>query len=187
MDKGQAMRYSEAEKDLIKRTFQDDVVLFALRNLFWQLDLTELEKKVLNFKPDQLALIKKVMIPDIEREIPLNQQVDETVDPLLEQLHMMNPALAVIMMDANDLRIQYLRQQYDILESKHFSDTPLVLKDLKKKIGVDDEHRHINMLAYKSIRGYIDGRINEFKHFANPPEELTPEQQKEKAKKDSSR
>lgn len=188
MDKGQTIRYSEAEKALIKKTFQSDLVLFALRNLFWQLDLTEAERKSLDFQPDQLALIRKVMLPDIEREVPLGQQADETLDPLLDQLFQMNPALACIMMDANDLRIQYLEQQYEMLTSKEFGQPNITLKDLKQNLGKGmDETRHVNMLAYKSIKNYIDGRINEFYYFANPPVQLTPEQQKEKQLKDSSK
>lgn len=188
MDSNQLIRYSEAEKAVIKKTFKDDLTLYALRNHFWQLELSAGEKELLDFKEDQLLIIKKVMLPDIERNVPLGQQVDETNDPLLEQIALMSPASALTVIDANELRVQYLRQQFQKVVTGHLElkQEDISLKDLKSKKGVDqDEIRHVNMLAYKSIKNYIDGRIFELKHFANPPEELTPEQQKEKQKKDS--
>lgn len=185
LDPSQTIRYSEAEKALIKKCFKDSPTLYALRNLFWDFELSENDKKLLNFQPDELTLIKKVFLPDIAPDIPLNQQVDFTADPLLENLHQMNPALAMIMMDANVLMEEYLTQQFRKLVNGEY-EGGIVLKDLKKKLGVDqDEIRHINMLAYKSIRSYIDTRVYELRHFANPPEEPTPEQQKEKQRKDS--
>ena len=184
-DPKQIMRYSEAEKALIKKAFKDNPALYALRNLFWDLELSESEQKLLNFEADTLKLIKKVFIPEISGEIPLNQQVDFTADPLLENLHQMNPALAVIMLDANDLMAEYLNQQFLKLVNEKF-EGGIILKDLKKKMGIDqDEIRHINMLAYKSIKGYIDTRVYELKYLSDPPVELTPEQQKEKNKKNS--
>lgn len=191
MDKNQKMRYSEAEKALIKKTFQNEQVLYALRNLFWQLDLSEGEKKVLNFEADQLKIVKKVLLPDIEREVPLGQQVDFTNDPLLLQLSQMNPALACIMMDANDLRVEYLQQQFLKLVTGDFKenkDSDIILADLKAKQGVDqDEIRHVHMLAYKSIKDYIDGRIFELEYIANPPVELTEEEKKVKTAKNSTK
>src|SRR3990167_7995032 len=144
MDPGQKIRYSEAEKALIQITFKDDLPLYALRNLFWQLPLTETEKVSLRFEANQLKLIKKVMLPDIERDVPLGQQVDCTADPLLHQLNVMNPALAMIMMDANDLRIEYLEQQFKKLVTSDFDkEDNLTLQGLKSKKGVDqDEIRH---------------------------------------------
>lgn len=186
MDKDQKMRYSEAEKAIIKKTFKDqnDLRLYALRNLFWQLELTEEEKQLLDFDAEQLKIIKKVMLPDIEKDVPLGQQVDFTNDPLLFQINQMNPAIALIMADANDLRIRYLEQQFYKLIN--WSEDTIILKELRKPMSIEqDSIRHINLLAYKSIKDYIDGRIYEFKVIANPPEELTPEQRKEKEKKNS--
>lgn len=189
MDKNQIIRYSEAEKAIIQKTFKEDEVLYALRNFFWQLELTDIEKTLLKFEEDSLKIIKKVMLPDIERDVPLGQQADETLDPLLQQLNLMNPALAVIMIDANDLRVKYLTQQFNkIINGKlDIEEGDIILKDLKKPMSVDqDEIRHINMLAYKSTREYIDGRINEFKYFANPPKPETDEEKKKREIADSS-
>lgn len=187
MDKGQQIRYSEAEKSLIKRTFEDEKVLFALRNHFWQIG-TDAEKALLSFSPEQLVIIKKVMLPDIEREVPLGQQVDYTHDPLLNTLAQIPPQLACILMDANDLRLDYLTQQFNQLVNGNFELGEIQLKVMKGKLGTDqDEQRHINMLAYKSIKDYIDGRIFEFQYFANPPKEKTEEEKKEIAEKNSSK
>lgn len=190
MDKNQIIRYSEAEKEIIKKTFKDDNVLYALRNFFWQLEITKEEKYLLKFGEDSLKIIKKIMLPDIERDVPLGQQADETIDPLLQQLYLMNPALAVIMLDANDLRVRYLTQRFDkIVSSKlDLEEGEIVLKDLKKPMSVEqDDMRHINMLAYKSVKEYIDGRINEFKYFANPPKTETPEEVKKREEANSSK
>lgn len=189
MDANQVIRYSEAEKGVIVQTFKDERVLYALRNFFWQIEIPE-EKELLKFGPNSLQIIKKVMLPDIEREVPLGQQADETIDPLLEQLSLMNPALAVIMIDANDLRVQYLTQRYNKIASGKldFEEGEIVLKDLKKPLSVEqDDIRHINMLAYKSIKNYIDGRINEFKHFAHPPKEETTKEKEARLVKDSTK
>lgn len=179
------MRYTDAEKGLIVKVFKENPALFALRNHFWDLELSKEEQKLLNFDAETLKLIKKVFLPDISGEIPLNQQVDFTSDPLLENLHQMNPALACIMMDANDKMEEYLSEKFHKLVTGDL-EGGTVLKDLKKKMGTDqDEIRHINMLAYKSIKSYIDTRIFELKYLSDPPVELTPEQQKEKAEKNS--
>lgn len=185
-DPKQQIRYSEAEKALIKKNFKDNLSLYALRNLFWDLELSEDERKMLNFDADTLRLIKKVFIPDIAGDIPLNQQVDFTSDPLVENLHQMNPALACIMMDANALMEEYLNQQFKKLVTGNFEEGEIVLKDLKKKLGTDqDEIRHINMLAYKSIKSYIDTRVFELKYLSDPSVELTPEQIEEKNRKNN--
>lgn len=184
LDPNQLIRYSEAEKELIKKTFKDERVLYTLRNYFWQLETTKEEKELLKFDADALKIIKKVMLPNIEREVPLGQQVDETTDPLLEQLYLMNPALAVIMMEANDLRVRYLKERFDKIREGNldWKEGEIILSDLKKPMSVEqDEIRHINMLAYKSVKNYIDGRINEFKYFANPPK---PETKEEKEKRE---
>lgn len=189
MDKGQIERFSKAEKELIKKVFKDSVVLYSLRNFFWQVELPE-ERKLLKFDEDTLRIIKKVMLPDIEREVPLGQQADETKDALLDQLAVMNPALAVIMIDANDLRVQYLTQRFNKIVSGKLDpeEGELVLKDLKKPMSVEqDDIRHINMLAYQSICRYIDGKIYAFEHYSNPPKEETEKEKNERLEKDSTK
>ena len=188
IDPKQIERYSDAEKALIVKVFKDSPAIYALRNLFWQLELTEDEKKLLNFDAETLTLIKKVMLPEISGDIPLGQQADITSDPLLDELDKQNPAFALIKMDANDLRVQYLQQQFNKLINGFDKKDEIILKDLRKKLGVDqDAIRHVNMLAYKAICKFIDGKIYTFVHFSNPPVELTPEQQKEKNRKNSTK
>ena len=189
-DPKQIMRYSEAEKAVMKRVFKDNPALYALRNHFWDLELSEDEKKLLDFDADTLKLVKKVFIPEVAGDIPLNQQVDFTSDPLVENLHQMNPALACIMLDAQSLMEEYLNQRFLKLVTKdlEYAIGEIILKDLKKRLGNDqDEIRHVNMLAYQAVKRYIDTRVYEIKYLSDPPEELTPEQKKIKEAKNDTR
>lgn len=181
-------RYSEEDKELIRKVFKNQEVIISLRKLFWQLPLTEVDKKMLEFNADTLRLIKKIVLPDIEADVPISSQTDVVSDPLLDNLSHMNPALACIMMDANDIRVAYLEQQFSKLINGFDAEDTIILKDLRKKLSVEqDEIRHINMLAYKAICKDMDRLPYTLYTHANPAPELTEAQKKEKAQKDSTR
>lgn len=181
-------RYTDSEKELIAKVFKDTNKILAIRKLFWQMPLSDSEKSLLEFNAETLKLIKKIVLPDFDEDVPLSSQTDIVSDPLLDHLAQMNPALACIMMDANDIRVAYLTQQFNKLINGFTQEDEYVLKDLRSKLGNDqDEIRHINMLAYKAICKDLDRLPYTLYTHANPPAELTEEQRKEKAKKDSTR
>ena len=103
---------------------------------------------------------------------------------------MMTSEGADTMMEADDLRERYLEQQFNKVEKKSFEaeQGDIILLKLRKPLGVDQkEIRHINMLAYQSIKGCIDAKMLLFRFFANPPKEETEKEKQDRQKKDSSK
>lgn len=185
MDKNQTIRYSTAELELAKKSFGGEgQLLYAVRDLFYQFDLTENQKKLLKLmNENEKRFVKKFLLPDLDPDVPVTVQADLYTNLL--KTREMNPGIAYLHILANDLFIQYFSQQYIELETGERKE--LSLRDLRRPIGIDQqETRFVNMLAYNSIVGYIQGKMNELYSLANQKEE-TEEERKKRLKMDSSK
>jgi len=181
MDTNQKMRYSKDEVELITKTFGGDTrALYALRDLLWQFELTPEQTELLKFSDDVIKLLKKVLLPENNPDVPIFQQV--SMYNSLMKIREYNPEPAVLHIKANDILIEYITAQFEKLTTGSTQST-LVLEDLPKPLGVDqDELRYVNMLAYHNIGAYIEGRIQELQILSTPVVEETPE---EKAKREA--
>lgn len=189
MDKGQTNRFSKGDIFLFKKTFggEDSPVLYALRNLLWQFELTAEDRKHLDFKGDVLELLKKSILPTNNSDVPIspvsNQQ---NVWMNLAYVKDFSPQGANYHFQAHDILMQYLKQQFhQLVTGTEPKSRKIVLEDLPTETGGLEETRFVNMMAYHKICQYLTGRINEIQTFANYPEEETEEQKKTKEKKNS--
>lgn len=74
----QQMRLSETEHNLLKSVFKDNSELLLLvRNAFLGFRLTKDEEKVLQtFTPPLHKVLRKIFLPELEKDIPIGQSVD---------------------------------------------------------------------------------------------------------------
>lgn len=177
MDKGQLQRFSKGDIELFKKMFGERD-LFTLRKFLYQIELSKGES--LDFKKDEFLLLKKLLIPSNTDDVPLFQQ-DNLYHPLLK-IREYHPEVAQYHIAANDILINYFRQEFNNLVT---GDTKreIVLEDLPKEGRGED--RFTNILAYHNICACIEGRMQQIQNMLNVKEELTPKQQKEKLEKDS--
>ena len=162
-------------------------MLFAVRNLLWQLDLTDEEKKLLNFSDEEKKLLRKILIPKIRKDAPIFAQQD--MYSSMEGIRQYgNPALALQHIYANDILIEYVNQQVDMLLKEEGAETTIILDELTRPIGNDQEEmRFLNMLANQGIRIFIENQINNLKVLANPPKEMSEAEKEKKLAKDSAK
>lgn len=72
-------RLSDAEKKLLVGLFADnEALLLALRNLFFGFPLQDSEKYALKLLAgaQAKAILRKILLPELERDIPISQSVD---------------------------------------------------------------------------------------------------------------
>lgn len=174
LDTKQIDKYSNGELELIKKIFGGDSPnLITLRNILYQYKNTE----VLELSEDEVKLLKKILLPENSPETPLNWILNMYQG--LKEIRNFSPEGALIHIEANDILVDYIKQQFN--EVVHGVQGHILLEELPLENGsLKDNDRFIRMLAYHNICSYIESRIAEIKSKANPPFELTPEEQKKK-------
>lgn len=180
MDQNQTTRFSKGEMELIKNTFSGDgeQILYQIRNVFMQFggEVPKLHK-------DVLSVLKKMMLPELEADVPLGQQADNYIS--LSNINQIPPDVAYLHIKAKDIVVNYLRQQYEELVSGKLG--TIILEDLKKPDGKTDEERFTSMMAFTFlVNAYIDSCLLNLKTLANQVEK-TEEQLKEEAKVNSTK
>ena len=182
-DQKQTSRFSKAEMEIIKNTFQNEGLIYAIRNVFYQFPLSDNDQSQLkNLPATGLAIIKKIFLLNISPDAPLTFQVDSYF-PLIA-IQQMNPAMAILHIESKDLQVEYLQQRYDELYGNELSGKKIILTDLKEKVNKNEQTRYIEMLAYLHLCSTIDDRLNTLKIKANAKEE-TEEEKKARQAKDS--
>lgn len=167
-------RISDTEKSLIKATFKDrsDIIL-ALRNLFYGFELDEQEKSLITSisTPVIRKLLRKVLLPELEKDIPLGQNTDlwkvikiETIDE------------AVLQISATEIMIGMIEKALKLLEN-FYGDKP----NLQVK---DEKNFHAVLVARNGYMKHIDMYLEGMRLMADSEEE-TPDQKTERMKKDS--
>lgn len=187
MDK-QTNRWSKGEMELMKKTFSGDKgeeLLVEIRDVLMQFsdEVPELNK-------DVVALIRKMILPNLDKDLPIGFQADVynvlagTPDRAgIKDLH---PEVALVHIKAQDMVYDYLKQRLDALEGKvvHY---PISLLDLKNKINKTDDERLISMIAYLFLEGsYIEPSLIAIRNHANVKEE-TEEEKEKRLEMDSSK
>jgi len=180
-------RWSKGEMELMRNTFggeKGDGILLEIRDVLFQFsdEVPELNK-------DVLAVVRKMLLPDIDKDLPLGFQADVTNTLAGSQetagIKDLHPEVAMIHIKANDLIKKYLKQRLDVLEGGKV-DYPISLRDLKSEINKTDEERIISMLAYLFLESsYLDGGLIALKNHANFKEETEEEKEKRLAKDSS--
>lgn len=184
----QTARWSKGEMELMKNTFsgeKGEELLTQVRDVMLQFS-----EEVPKLNEDVIDIIKKMVIPDLDKELPIGFQADITNSLAGTQetagIKDLHPEVALLHIKANDLTQQYLGQRIDILSGIKV-DYPISLKDMKSGLNKTDDERLISMLAYLFLENaYIEGSLIAIRNHANFKEE-TPKEKEEKLKANSNK
>jgi hypothetical protein len=185
-EKDQYFMFSSNELSLIKNTFsENDELLYALRNVLLQFPLSDGQKAIISSQvnPDIIAVLKKRILPEISGAFPLGQ-LPSILTTLTQDLKQRSEEDMAAQFDAKQLEIDYIEQQFDELEGK--GKGSILLKDLATLKGKSSHKQFIDMTAYLFLLGYIDPMLAMIKNLAGTKDE-TPEQQKKRLTRDSSK
>ena len=155
-DLKQTDRFSEAEKALMKKAFKESPAIYALRNAFYQLELSEVEEKMLEFDEETLKVLKKLFLPSLAEDVPVGMQADSTYDPLLDQIDLMSPASALLRIEANDLRV---REVVGVETSTGSADAMLAEKGVEVGTNIIREASNFGDIAAWFFLGALTGLL----------------------------
>jgi hypothetical protein len=176
MDKNQVGRYSKAEFEVLKKEFGgDDTLLYKIRNV-----LLQFSAEAVPMSEELSQIVKKAVLPELDPDIPLTQQVEGYVGLNPIQELMVNPGVAGLHIQAKDLQLAYLKQQFEVLHGATF-ENPITLTQLRAPGEKSEETRFVEMLAFLKIVPFVDNRLNELKTLAGLKEETEEERKKRDA------
>jgi len=188
MDKGQQMRFSKKELEVIKGAFENnDDLLYSLRKHLLQCDIPEDEwvnlKKTVN--PELLAVLRKDFLPTINDDVPLQQIADPL---LLEKIMSLPPEEAAPHIEAALIAKEYTKQQIDELETGDKG--KIVLKKLTPKIGEPTKNclvSYVNLMARNIIISNTESRLYFLRILANQNNPAIQEEFKKKLEQNSNK
>ena len=166
---------SESEQALLKATFKDrEDLLLIIRNLFFGLPLDENE--VLQVKklatPDVKKLLRKVFLPELQKDIPIGQSVD------LWMTLQLGGQDSLTQIAARRILIGAIKTALQLLEDPTGEKPSL---DVEKAEIFNSEE---GLMARNSFIGHIEFQLNLILTLVNEPDE-TPEARAKRLKKDS--
>ena len=169
----QQARISDLEKSLLRNTFKDrEDLLLALRNLFLGFELNPSERELVNSfsSPELRKVLRKHFFPELQKDIPLGMNHD---------LYM---TITINSLDEFSVKYEALVQTMGMIE------LALALLDdpdgVKPDLSLMGSITHANLIARNSYIVTIDQACLKIRMLANGEQE-TPEQRKERIKKDS--
>lgn len=189
----QVFIFNDEELDLIKRTFaENEPLLYSVRKVLLQFPLTDAEKNLLKLSmtPEVLHVLRKRMLPEISDEFPLGQ-LPSLLTTLTEQLKVKTVEEMAPLFEAKKLEIDYLTQQFAVLEDINGGvEETIKLADLGNitvtpKAEWSDTN-YVRLNAYLFLLGYIDPMLNFIRSIAGEKKE-TVEQAKKRLERDSTR
>lgn len=187
-EKDQYFIFSEAELSLIKNTFSDnDELLYAIRNVLLQFPLSDGQKATLSvgLNENVISILRKRIIPKLESTFPLGQ-LPSILTTLTQELKVKDVAEMAPQFKAKQLEIAYLEQQFARLEGVAEQAGDISLERMGELYGKNEEEQFVDMTAYLFLLGYIDPMLGMIKNIAGQKDE-TPEQQKKRLTRDSSK
>ena len=157
--------YAKEEIDVIKNTFYDnEELLTALRNFFFQLELTEKEKDIVdNFaKTDAYNVLYKTFIPELSPNMPISNNTDLWVGVNTKEKL---PEDSVLEMKSREIVIKYLQEQFHrMLKGGDFGD--IKLSDLTYARSKQPDGAYIDLHARNSILGQVSGNLMNLRNIA---------------------
>lgn len=185
-EKDQYFIFSEAELSLIKNTFaENDEFLYAIRNVLLQFPLSDGQKAILSSQLNEniIKVLRKRIIPELAPTFPLGQ-LPSLLTTLTENLKVLPAEDMQLQFDAKQIELDYIEQQFQELEGK--GKGKIVLADLGILKDKGYRQQFVDMTAYLFLLGYIDPMLGMIKNLAGSKDE-TPEQQKKRLTRDSSK
>lgn len=156
-------RFEQEELLLLKSTFEDrDDLLFAIRKVFLQMDISEQEDVMLRgiLKDNVKKLLKKIIIPDLDGNAPITQIASLWLH-YMPKLQAMDNEKAYIYLDAMEIVEKYLVQQTKVLFGEDVK-INIKHKDLEYMDAIADEGRrtkYVNRIAWHDIITAVEARL----------------------------
>lgn len=186
---GQILMFSDVELEVIKKTFaNNEDLLFAVRKVLLQGELTEEEKKMIKafITPEAMGVIRKRILPEIDLESPFGQ-IGNLLFTLQDHLKVKGVEEMTPLFEAKSVEIHYLNQQLEILADIDGKIIPTVrLKDLATFDGKEPSRLYADITAYNFILGYVDPMLLHLKTMAGQKTE-TIEEVKKRIQRDSNK
>jgi len=185
-DKDQIYIFNNEELSLIKNTFaENEPLLYAIRKVFYQFELTESDIKLLKLvNPAVLNVLKKRILPDLSNVFPMGQ-FPTILSTLTTELKSKGVEEMAPHFESMALKVAYIRQQFAKLVDLSTPE-PIQLNQLAELEGKSAEQRFIDMNAYLFLLGYIDPMLIMIKTIAGKKEE-TLEELTARLKRDSNK
>lgn len=181
LDKNQKLRYSKAEMELIESIFKDDVLVLALRNVFFQFEGDNILTEPL--RPEVISVLRKTILPDLTPDVPIGMQADIFFS--LSHIKEIPPNVAFLHIKAQDLAVKYLEERFAVLSGGQEGE--IKLKDLKSSLNKTEEERFITMFAYLILtNNYIESCLSKLQIMAGQKKE-TPEEEAKRVEANSSK
>lgn len=177
------MRFSDTEVRLLKNTFAErDDMLIALRKHFLQKEITENEAAMMksSFTPEVLGVIRKVFLPTIDGNLPLNQEIDLM---LTLQVTDKTPEEAYPHIAAREEVIDYLDNRLLALEGDD-TEGRKTFDGFLNPLSEDFLPKYIGLLTRNTIFTHVEQQLTQINILAGQKEE-TEEEKAERVKKDS--
>lgn len=186
-DPKQNTRFTDTEMSLLKGLFSDNLeLLYIIRKVMLQFDLTPTENKTLRdaWNPQVKSILQEVFLPEIDPDVPLFQLTSMVIG-LGSDIKGLSPEGALPMIKAKDIEIKYVAQQLEVLDGST-QKPKILLSDLSKTDGDDEDESFINLTAWNFLLSFIDTHIQEMKFLAGQKKE-TVEETKARLGRDSSK
>lgn len=182
--------FNDAELSLIKNTFGGDGedFLYLIRNVLLQFPLTNEEKATLKsvMNAEVYAVVKKKILPSIDPDAPFGQ-LGDLYQTLAADLKAKTPEDMQPLFEAAQLQVDYLTQQFEYLMDVEREFEPKIKLDNLKLINRSSFYEtFVNQRARNFILSYVDTFLIQLKTLAGQKDE-TPEKQKERLTRDSSK
>jgi len=166
-EKGQVFLFNDAELSLIKSVFaENEELVYAIRNVLLQFELSPEEKKLVkNFVTEPVvAVLKKRIFPEVTKELPLTQ-LGDLWQTLNKDLQSKSPEEMAPLFEAKYLEIEYLEQQFRVLENSD-SEAPIKLALLATVKGKSFTSMFVDTTARNFLIAYVDGMLMHLKVIA---------------------
>ena len=186
--KKRTMRFSEKELITIKGVFaENDDLLKTMRKVFYQMPLNAVDLSALELtfknKPELNRVLRKCFLPEIEADVPFQQQIDLW---MTIQLKEMMVGEASVHLDSIQIWIDYMNQQLEVLKTGKYKKPKIDFKeltDIKEDIPTE---RFAKVLARNTIINHVEQQLNQILILAGMKTE-TPEETLERLSKDSNK
>lgn len=167
--------YTKEELAVIADAFYDnEELLTAIRNFFFQFELTAAEISIINefVKTDAYSILYKTFLPELSSDAPITHNVDLWVSiNTKEKL----PEDSVLEMRARLIVVNYLKEQFNRME-KGTSEN-IKLSDMVYAESKSTDQAFIEMSARNSIISQISGNLTNLRNTAfQEKTKMTPDE-----------
>jgi len=192
VENNQQFIFNSNELSLLKNTFaENDALLYTVRKVFLQFDLTDKEVALIKtaITPEVRQVLRKRMLPELTPEYPLGQ-IPSLLTTLTDQLRVKDIEEMKPQFESKLLQENYLKQCFAQLDAIAMgAKVPASVIDLHELANMDgkpQEQVFVEMTAYLFLLGYIDPMLILVRSIAGEKEE-TVEKQKERMTRNSNK